>query len=104
MSEGVSSENVISFFLFHLARFSNGLFRKNLRWVTHAFGRLVNDDATDKRKHLRNFFKYEIQDCIALLSLRTAIDYKKKKNSRHLLNHSDAKLKVRLVTRVFPRF
>ena len=78
MSEGVSSENVISFFLFHLARFSNGLFRKNLRWLTHAFGRLVNDDATDKRKHLRNFFEYEIQDCIALLSLRTAIDLKKK--------------------------
>lgn len=55
MSEGVSLENVICFFLFHLARFSNGLFRKNLRWLPHAFGRLVNDDAINKREHLRNF-------------------------------------------------
>ena len=84
MSEGISSENVICFFLFHLARFSNGLFRKNLRWLTHAFGRLVTDDATDKRKHLRNFFEYEIQDCIALLSLRTAIDYNYYIGSRKL--------------------
>lgn len=30
-------------------------FAKNLRWLTHAFGRLVNDDATNKREHLRNF-------------------------------------------------
>ena len=28
------------------------------------------------------FFKYEIQDCIALFSLRTAIDLKKKKEKK----------------------
>ena len=29
------------------------------------------------------FFEYEIQDCIALFSLRTAIDLKKKEKKTH---------------------
>ena len=60
-----------------------------------------------KQKRAFEEFPLSMKSKIVLLyfhyALRLMWKKKEKKNSRHLLNQSDAKLKLRLVTRVFPR-